>query len=155
MIIKNIMSKDVEIVSPETLLHDVAKKMRQRDLGCILVGKDDRLVGMITDRDIAIRCVAMEHDPGKTTAGTIMSPEILYCRETEEAEDVARNMSENKVRRLVVLNAEKRMVGIVSLGDLAIASDDHNICGTALSIICHPALTTVEMPKKAEDLKTL
>jgi CBS domain-containing protein len=154
VIIKNIMSKDVEIVSPETLLHDVAKKMRVRDLGCILVGKDDKLVGMITDRDIAIRCVALEHDPSETTAEKIMSAEILYCRETDEAADVAKNMAQNKVRRLVVLDANKRMVGIVSLGDLAIASDDHNICGTALSIICHPQLTAVEMPK-GEEVKTL
>ncbi len=145
MKIKNIMSKDVESVSPDTPLHEVAHKMRARDCGCVIVSKDDKLFGIITDRDIAIRCVAEERDPKGTKAEQVMSVELLYCHESDEATDVAQKMSQNKVRRLVVLDDEKRMVGIVSLGDLAMASDDHNICGTALSIICHPALVTVSV----------
>lgn len=135
MIIKDIMSKDVEIVSPDTPLHEVAKKMQQRDCGCVVVVKDDRLVGMITDRDIAIRCVASAHDSIATTAEKVMTPEILYCRENDDADDVARNMSKNKVRRLPVLNDEKRLVGIVSLGDLA-SHSNHQLCGQTLGEIC-------------------
>ena len=112
--------------------------MQKRDCGCVIVVKDDRLVGMITDRDIAVRCIANAHDPASTTAEKVMSPEILYCRDTDEADDVAKNMGENKVRRLPVLNAEKRLVGIVSLGDLA-SHTNHELCGQTLGVICRAA----------------
>ena len=138
MKIKDIMSKDVEVVSPEATLREIASKMQKRDCGCVIVAKDDRLVGMITDRDIAVRCIANSHDPASTTAEKIMSPEILYCRDTDEADDVAKNMGENKVRRLPVLNAEKRLVGIVSLGDLA-SHTNHELCGQTLGVICRAA----------------
>lgn len=138
MLIKDIMSKDVEVVSPETPLHKVAKKMQQRDCGCVVVVEDDRLVGMITDRDIALRCVAKSHDPVETTAEQVMSREMLHCMETDDADDVARNMGKNKVRRLPVLNAEKRLVGIVSLGDLA-SHTNYELCGQTLGTICRAA----------------
>jgi CBS domain-containing protein len=136
MKIKDIMSKDVEIVSPETLLHDVAKKMQQRDCGSILVGKDDRLLGVITDRDLALRCVAESHRPAETTAEQVMTKQILYCRDSDNMETVAQDMTKNKVRRLPVLDQDKRLVGIISLGDLAVHSTDHLICGKALGHIC-------------------
>jgi CBS domain-containing protein len=138
MIIKDIMSKDVEIVAPETILIDVVSKMQSRDCGSVVVAKDDRLVGMITDRDIALRCIAKSHDPKETTAEQVMSSEILYCMETDDADDVARNMGENKVRRLPVLDANKRLVGIVSLGDLA-SHSNHLLCGEMLGKICKAA----------------
>ncbi len=138
MKIKDIMSKDVLIVSPDTLLHDVARKMQQRDCGSILVAKDDRLLGVITDRDLALRCVAESHHPAETTAENVMTKEVLYCRDTDEMEDVAINMARNKVRRLPVLDKDKRLVGIVSLGDLAVHSTDAHylVCGRALGQIC-------------------
>ena len=138
MKIKDIMSKKVEIVSPDTLLHEVAKKMLQSDCGSILVGKDDRLVGVITDRDLALRCVAEAHDPAQTKAKQVMTKEILYCHDSDEMEDVALNMTKNKVRRLPVLDKDKRLVGIISLGDMAAHSTDHHylVCGKALGHIC-------------------
>jgi CBS domain-containing protein len=136
MKIKDIMSKNVEIVSPDTLLHEVAQKMVQRDCGSILVAKDDRLIGMITDRDLALRCVAADHHPSETTAEEVMSKEILYCMDCDEVEDVAQNMTKNKVKRMPVLDKDKRLVGIVSLGDLSINSTDHIVCGRALAHIC-------------------
>ena len=138
MKILDIMSKNVEVVSPDALLQEVAQKMQKRDCGSVVVVKDDRLVGMITDRDIALRCISYSHDPSKTTAEDIMTPEILYCMDTDTADDVARNMAENKVRRLPVLNKEKRFVGIVSLGDLA-SHTNHELCGEALGVICKAA----------------
>jgi CBS domain-containing protein len=135
MLVKDIMSVDVEMVSPDATLQEVARKMQKRDCGCVVVVKDDRLVGMITDRDLALRYVVEAHDADKITAEKVMTSEILYCKETDSADDVARNMEQNKVRRLPVLNAEKRLVGIVSLGDLA-SHSNHELCGQVLGHIC-------------------
>lgn len=138
MKIKDIMSKDVQVVTPDTLLQDVAQKMQKNDCGSVLVAKDDRLMGVITDRDLALRCIAEGHHPAETTAEKVMTKEILYCRDTDEMEDVALNMTNNKVRRMPVLDKDKRMVGIISLGDMASHSTDehHLICGRALGVIC-------------------
>lgn len=133
--VSDIMSRNVVWVEPKTLVSDVAKKMREKDCGCILVGENEKLVGVITDRDIAIRCVAEGHDCSKTSAKEIMSPSVLYCRETDSCEDVAQNMAEAKVRRLLVLDSNKRMVGIVSLGDLARDAEETDT-GAALGQIC-------------------
>lgn len=138
MKIKEIMSTNVQVVKPDTLLFEVAKKMQQNDCGSILVAKDDRLLGVITDRDLALRCVAESHHPAQTKAEDVMTKEILYCRDSDEMEDVVTNMIENKVRRMPVLDENKRLVGIVSLGDMAANSTDahHLICGRALGLIC-------------------
>lgn len=138
MDIKDIMSTDVEVVTPDTLIHEIAQKMQQRDCGCVVVVENDRMVGMITDRDIALRCVANSHIPAETKAKDVMTPEILYCRDTDNADEVARDMGKNKVRRMPVLNAEKRLVGIVSLGDLA-SHSNHKLCGETLGDICRAA----------------
>lgn len=138
MKVREVMSTAVETVSTDASLHEIAKKMQKSDCGCVVVTKDDRLVGMITDRDIAIRCIAENHDPAEMVAEKVMTREILYCRETDDTDDVARNMGENKVRRLPVLNAEKRLVGIVSLGDLA-SHTNYELCGRALGDICRVA----------------
>jgi len=136
--IKDIMSKDVQTVSPDSKLTDVARKMQQRDCGCILVVKEDRVTGIITDRDLALRCVAKAHDPNETKAEDVMSSEILYCHDTDSADAVTKNMGENKVRRLIVLDADKRLVGIVTLGDLA-SHSNHQLCGEILGEICRAA----------------
>jgi CBS domain-containing protein len=145
MNIKDIMCSNVEIVSPETYLNEVAKKMQASDSGCILVGKDDRLLGVITDRDLALRCIAQSHNPATTNAGQVMTKQILYCRDMDSIESVALNMSKNKVRRLVVLDHDKKLVGIVSLGDIASHSTDehHRICGKSLGQICSHEETRV------------
>ena len=138
MTIKNIMSTNVEVVSPDALIEEVAKRMLQRDCGCILVAKDDRLVGIITDRDIAVRCVAGGKITSETTAVQVMSPEILYCWDTDTRDAVTKNMGENRVRRLAVLDADKRLVGLVMLGDLSKHSN-FPLIGETLGIICRDA----------------
>lgn len=138
MKISEVMSNTVEVVGTDATLHDIAKKMHRSDCGCVVVVKDDRLVGMVTDRDIALRCIAENHHPGEMVAEKIMTRDILYCRDTDDTDDVVRNMALNKVRRLPVLNAEKRLVGIVSLGDLA-SHTNHELCGQALGEICRAA----------------
>jgi CBS domain-containing protein len=136
MQIKDVMSRHVEVAAPDTLLNEIARRMHQRDCGCILIAKDDRLVGVITDRDLVLRCVAENHYPGKVKAEDVMTQKILYCHDSDEILKTSLNMTKNKVRRLPVLNEKKRLVGIVSLGDLAANSDDYNICGKALGHIC-------------------
>ena len=136
MKIKDIMSKNVKVAESGTHLDEIARMMHERDCGCILIAKDDRLVGVITDRDLVIRCMSESHHPNKIKAEEIMSRKILYCRDTDEIADTALNMTRSKVRRLPVLDENKRLVGIVSLGDLAANSDDYGICGKALGHIC-------------------
>ena len=149
MTIKSIMSKNVEVVSPGTLLHEVAQKMQKSDCGSILVAENDRLIGVITDRDLALRCVAESHDPAKTNAEQVMTRQILYCHDSDEMEDVALNMTNNKVRRMPVLDKNKRLVGIISLGDMAAHSTDHHylICGKALGHICAVPQGVIQLEK--------
>ena len=119
MKVSELMTPDVELVQPDDTLHTAAKMMADLDTGALPVGENDRLVGMITDRDITIRAVAEGRDPDKTTVRDAMSEHIRFCFEDEDTREVGRKMSQWAVRRLPVLNRDKRLVGIVSLGDLA------------------------------------
>lgn len=116
------MSRDVRIASPDQTICEAAAIMNEIDAGALPVGENDRLIGMITDRDIAVRAVAQNRPPSAKVRD-VMSQEVLYCFEDEELEQVAKNMSKAKVRRLPVVSREKRLVGIVSLGDLALAEE--------------------------------
>ncbi len=118
MKISKCMTRDVQLTSPWESIRDAAKRMAAIDAGSLPVGQDNRLVGMITDRDIAIRAVAEGKGPD-TPVSEVMSKEVLYCFDDQELEEVSRNMADVKVRRLPVLNRDKRLVGIVSLGDLS------------------------------------
>jgi len=118
MKISKIMHRDVKIVGPNETLRDAAVVMKKLDVGVLPVGEHDKLVGMITDRDIAIRGIAEGKGPD-AKARDVMSHEVKYCFEDEDVDHVAENMAELQVRRLPVLNRDKRLVGIVSLGDLA------------------------------------
>jgi len=118
MKISKCMTRDVQLASPTQSIRDAAKMMADIDVGSLPVGQDNRLVGMITDRDIAIRAVAEGKSPD-TPVREVMSQEVLYCFDDQELEEVARNMADIKVRRLPVLNRSKHLVGIVSLGDLS------------------------------------
>ena len=118
MKISNVMSRDVQLIKPEDTVADAAKLMKKIDAGLLPVTEDDRLVGMITDRDIVIRAVAEGKGPD-TKVRNAMSPEVKYCFEDEDVAHVAENMAELQVRRLPVMNRDKRLVGIVSLADLA------------------------------------
>ena len=135
MEVREIISDPVKIAGPETMLDEVAKMMLEQDCGSIPVAKNDKLVGMITDRDIVLRCVAKGMDPMTVTAEHCMSNGILYCYDTDDIEDVAENMADNKIHRLPVVDKDKRLVGIVSLGDIALACEEKQIPGEALSDI--------------------
>ena len=130
------MSIDVRISSPSQSIREAAIMMAEIDAGVLPVGENDRLVGMITDRDIAIRAVAAGKGPD-TPVRDIMSKEVSYCFEDEEVDDVAEQMADAKLRRLPVLSRAKRLVGIVSLGDIATADGPAN-AGEALCDISEP-----------------
>jgi CBS domain-containing protein len=135
MKIRDIMTKDIELVHPDTLLRDAAQKMREADTGFLPVGEDDRLVGTLTDRDITIRSVAEGHDPKVTRVREAMGDELVYCFEDQETSEAAELMAENDIRRLPVLSSDKRLVGVVSLGDLAAKTGDDDIVGQTVQDI--------------------
>ena len=136
MKVRDVMSRDVLVASPTQSIRDAAKMMAKIDAGVLPVGENDRLVGMITDRDIAIRAVAEGKAP-ITKVRDVMSDEVLYCFDDQDLDEVAQNMGDSKVRRLPVVNREKRLVGIISLGDLA-RNEDAGTTGQTVSNISVP-----------------
>jgi CBS domain-containing protein len=122
MKVKDAMHKGAEWVDPTTPVSKIAELMRKLDVGAIPIGENDRLVGMVTDRDIVCRGVARSTDCSTLTARDIMSKGIVYCSESEDLADALRIMEQKKIRRLPVLNENKRMVGVLSLGDISHAA---------------------------------
>jgi len=119
MKVSKYMTRDVQLVTPTQSIREAARMMGEIDAGSLPVQEDDRLVGVITDRDIAVRAVAQDKSPD-TPVRDVMSREVLYCFEDQEVKEIARNMGDVKVRRLPVVNRDKRLVGIISVGDLAL-----------------------------------
>jgi CBS domain-containing protein len=136
MKVREAMTTKVRTANPEQTICEAACLMAECDAGILPVGQNDRLVGVITDRDIAIRAVAQGKSP-QTPVSEVMSKEVLYCFEDEELEHVAKNMGDVKVRRLPVLNRKKRLVGIVSVGDLA-QTANAQVAGRAVADISKP-----------------
>jgi CBS domain-containing protein len=137
MNVNSCMSTDVRLTSPSETIRDAAKAMRELDAGVLPVGENDRLVGMITDRDIAVRAVAEGKGPD-TRVKDVMSQEVLYCFDDESLDDVARQMRELQIRRMVVLDRGKRLVGIISIGDIARSDEDLHLSAHALSGVSEP-----------------
>ena len=137
MKIKDVMTADVSFVTPETSILEIARKMRDGDIGSTPVVEHDRLVGMVTDRDIVVRAIAEGGDTRTKTARDAMSPGILYCFEDDSVESVLDNMGDQQIRRLPVVDSDKRLVGVVSLGDLAL-SGKRKAAGEALKDISQP-----------------
>src|SRR5947209_18335386 len=121
MQVRDLMTTDVQLASPTQTIRQAALLMNQCDCGVLPVADKDSLVGIITDRDIAIRAIAAGRGP-RTPVREVMSSEVLYCFEDQDLDEVCDNISDIKVRRLPVMNREKRLVGILSLGDMAVAN---------------------------------
>jgi CBS domain-containing protein len=140
MRVSEVMTRHVELISPDQSIQKAAQCMCDMDVGVLPVSENDRLVGMVTDRDIAVRAVAL----GKgvdTPVREVMSAEVRYCFEDDLVSDVADNMADQQVRRLPVLNRSKRLVGILTLGDLAVSEEGSpqlQKVGEALAGISHP-----------------
>lgn len=135
MRISEAMTPNVCIVNPSETVQMAAEAMATQGIGLLPVGENDRLVGMITDRDIAVRAVAKGRGPD-TPVGEAMTEEVRYCFEDDELEDICRNMADLQVRRLPVLDRDKRLVGIIALGD--VARETWDSAGQALSSISRP-----------------
>ena len=135
MQISECMTRSVEVANPDDSIQNAARIMDRIDAGVLPVGQDDRLVGMITDRDIAIRAVAKGRECD-TPVREAMSGEVMYCYADDDAEEVLENMADQQVRRMPVVDRDKRLVGIVSIGDLA--KKDERDTGETLRVIAQP-----------------
>lgn len=135
MRIAEAMTRDVQLINPDQSILDAARLMADCDCGALPVAENDKLIGMITDRDIVVRALA-EGKSSDTRIKDVMSPDVKYCFEDDDLDDVARNMGDLQIRRLPVVSRDKRLVGIVSLGD--IANNDEMPAGDALSGISEP-----------------
>jgi len=139
MKVQEIMSRHVEYIHPQTPIAKAADKMRDHDIGFLAICENDRLVGTVTDRDITVRSVAQGRDPRLAPVQEIMTPQVFYCFEDDDVERVAEYMQEKEVRRLLILNRQKRLVGVVSIGDLAKASGEKQLAGETLGHIADAA----------------
>ncbi len=136
--LKDLMSRDVQIISPDGTIKEAAQHMRKGNFGMMPVGENDRMIGTISDRDIVIRAVAEGKDPS-TKVREIMSEGIVWAYEEDSVDDAAKLMGDRQIRRLPIVNADKRLVGIVALGDFAVVSADIEVAGEALSEISRPS----------------
>ena len=139
MRVLEVMTRDVHCVHPDNTLREAAEKMNALNVGSLPVCDGDRLLGMLTDRDITVRAVSDGHNPDRDQVREAMTPQVFYCFEDQDITEAAQLMKEKQVRRLPVLNRAKRMVGIVSLGDLAVKAGDGGLSGEALEQVSEPA----------------
>lgn len=137
MHLNEVMTKPVEVVSPMTTLQEAAQKMRDLGIGALPVCTGEMLVGMVTDRDIVIKAVAEGQNVSAARVEQALSPHILYCFEDQPVDDAAKLMADNQIRRLPIVNRDKRLVGIVSLGDLSVKASEPK-AGDALEEISKP-----------------
>jgi CBS domain-containing protein len=136
MQVQEIMHTTVQLADPNMTIRDAARKMRADNIGALPVGENDRLIGMVTDRDIVVRAVAEERSAGTTTVREIMSEGVCYCFEDEDLEQAAEVMAKHQVRRLPVLNRNKRLVGVIALADLG--RSDESAARQALEGVSEP-----------------
>jgi CBS domain-containing protein len=138
MKVKDAMHKGVDWVSPDTPIAEMAKLMCEHDIGAIPIGENDRLIGMVTDRDIVCKGLAEESlDLRQATARDVMTPGIHCCREDDDLAKAVRHMEQLKVRRLPVVNKNKRMVGILSLGDISRTAPSDLLSECVKSVSAH------------------
>jgi CBS domain-containing protein len=138
MKVKDVMHKGVDWVSPNTPVTELARLMREHDIGCIPIGEDDQLVGMVTDRDIVCKGLARNgFDAARTMARDVMTEGIHCCREDDDLAKAMHHMEALKVRRLPVINKSKRMVGIISLGDVSHATSGDMLTECVRSVAAH------------------
>jgi CBS domain-containing protein len=139
MQVHEIMTSHIEVIHPDATLKEAAEKMSHLDIGPLPVCDGQRLVGMLTDRDITIRATAKGCDPKTTRVREAMTPEVVYCFEDQDVKTAAQMMEMRQIRRVPVVNRNKELVGIVSLGDLAVETGDRALAGETLEHVSEPA----------------
>lgn len=140
MKISEVMTRDVEVLSPSDTLVEAASKMDDLNVGVVPVCDGDRIRGILTDRDIIVRAIAAGFDPNERTVSEIMTEPVIYCYEDDDIQNAGRLMEDNQIRRLVVVDRnDKKLVGIVSLGDLAVDTQDEGFAGEVLERISEPS----------------
>jgi CBS domain-containing protein len=139
--VRDIMTAEVETAEPDTTLDEIATMMRDGDVGAIPVLEDDEVVGIVTDRDIVVRCIAEGKDPAETTVDDVLSEDLETASPDMDLQEAARIMSGRQIRRLPVVE-DNRLVGIVSLGDIAVKHEDEAVSGRALENISEGAKTS-------------
>ena len=139
MKVQQIMSHNVECIEPTTPIAKAAQKMRDMDIGFLAVCEEEGLVGTVTDRDITIRSVAQGRDPRLAPVEEIMTPTAFHCYEDEDVEQVGKYMKEKEVRRMLIMNREEKLVGVVSIGDIAKTSGEQQLAGETLGQIAEAA----------------
>jgi CBS domain-containing protein len=136
--VKDVMTEPVQTVAPETSLQDCARFMRDLDIGALPVCKNEKLVGILTDRDLVVRFLAFDADLGSKTANDGMSYPVFYCHEEDDLSKVMDLMESQQIRRIPVLDFEDRVTGIVTLGDLAVKTKDCNLSKEILEKVTEP-----------------
>jgi CBS domain-containing protein len=136
---REIMTQDVKLIHRDTSLKEAAGKMKQFDIGMLPVVDEDKVVGILTDRDIIVRAIAEGKDPDKTRAGDAMSTDVITAYDDQDATEISELMKKNQVRRLVVLNHDNKITGVFSLGDLATALADMEKKGEVLESVSKPS----------------
>ena len=138
MQLKDVMTAEVEVIAPEASIYEAAETMRHRDIGPLPVCDGERLVGMLTDRDITVRAVAAGRDPLTTPVREVMTSDVVYGFEDQAVEDAARLMEQYQIRRLPVLNRSQQLVGMVALGDLAVHAGTRPVAAEVLEQVSEP-----------------
>ena len=139
MQVRDIMTRDVHGIHVDECLEAAGAAMALLDVGPLPVHDGEKLVGVLTDRDIVVRAVATGLDPIQTRVGQVMTTEVVYCFEDQDVQEAAQRMEEHQVRRLLVVDRNERLVGIVSLGDLAVSTGDEKLAGEVLEVVSKPA----------------
>ena len=140
MQVREAMTRRVECIRPDAALREAADRMKALDIGSLPVCDNDRLVGMLTDRDITVRATAEGLPPGLGQVRDVMTPEVIYCFEDEDIASAARLMKQKQVRRLLVLNRDQRLVGLLSVDDLAVRTNDEIVSGNTLEGVAWPVV---------------
>jgi CBS domain-containing protein len=139
MRVSEVMTRGAECTHPDSTVREAAIRMMALDVGSLPVCENDRLIGMVTDRDVTVRTTAAGADPNDARVRDAMTPDVHFIFDDEDVADAARLMKDKQVRRLPVLSRDKRMVGIVSLGDLAVETQDEQLVGNTLEAVSEPA----------------
>jgi CBS domain-containing protein len=140
MKLKDVMTRNVEVIRPDAPIAEAAKRMDELNVGPLPVCDGERLVGMLTDRDITVRATSAGRDPKTTTVREAMTQDVVYCYEDQDVREAAKIMSDKQIRRMPVISRDdKRLVGIVSLGDIAIDARDDKMTGETLEKVSEPA----------------